>query len=60
MKKILWIFFDKQIEFNLNFIECFFLKRIFNKRKYKIKNIKHKLRGYEYETVIVDEMAELK
>jgi len=60
MKKILWIFFDRQIEFNLNFIECFFFKRIFDKKKYKVWNIKHNLKGERFNTVIVDEVAELK
>ena len=59
MKKIGWIFSDKEVIFNLNWLEYFILVRIFKKRKYKILN-KEGIRGEKLNMVIVDEVGNLK
>jgi len=53
MKKIMWVFFDKKIIFNLNLLEYIIFKRFFKKRNYEI--IKNNLRGEKLDVVIVDE-----
>lgn len=58
-KKILWVLVsdkaDFKVEFNCNFIESYFLKRLM-KKKNIIMLPKHKLRGRKYNICIVDEI----
>jgi len=54
MKQIYWNAFGREILFSVNWFEYWILKRIFNKRKYKILSIR-KLRGLSMNLVVVDE-----
>ena len=55
--KILWICFDRKIEFNVNWLEYLVLKNIFNKKKYNTQKVE--LKGRKYSMVICDEFAKL-
>ena len=57
MVKILWIHFDRKIEFNVNYLEYLVLKNIFKKKKYKSSKVE--LKGKKYSMVVYDEYARL-
>ena len=58
MKKIIWLFQDKNITFEVNWLEFIILKNIYKKQKYKINQTKFKGKDYNY--VLIDEGCELK
>jgi len=57
MKLILWILPEREIRFNVTWIEYLILRNIFKKKKYEI--IKKELRGERADVVIYEEFVNL-
>lgn len=60
MKTIWWVFPNKTIEFRVNWLEYQILRRIFNQKRIKFKDTKNEIKGYSVDTVITDEIGDLK
>lgn len=62
MKRIYWYMLNgTEVIFELNWLECFIMKRIFNKKKYKMIKLKpDRLKGEYIDICVIDEYAKLK